>query len=348
MALSKAGSEPVIGGVFPLAERPSHVATESVLSNWGADATAVSLFHNARSAVRHAVVDRRLRRFWLPAYVCPELVAALKGVEAEIRYYPVAKRLEPDTDFLAGRLQPGDGVLGIDYFGRPSAHAWRDLVAAADAVLWVEDCAQALDTGGQRFGAVRVYSPRKLLGVPDGGVLVDVRGTLSSPMLEPAGNDGFVLPYRLRAADPEGRDRERWYRAFQAAESAMAFGNLAMSTLSEAILRGTAIEPISVRRRENYLSLLSALREWALFPEPPQCWAPLGFPLLTASAEGLGDYLAERHVFAPRHWRGLPSPAAEFPKEHRLSRSLLTLPCDQRYGPAEMERVAALVKRFGP
>jgi len=348
MALSKAAAESIIGGVFPLAERPPRSAGESVLSSWSKNAAAVSLFHNARSAVRHVVVDRRLRRFWLPAYVCGELTAALDDSGTEVRYYPVRDNLEPDTGFLAERLERGDGVLGIDYFGRPSAPAWRNLIKATHGVLWVQDCAQALDTGDDQFGDVRVYSSRKLMGVPDGGVLVDVHGILSPPVLRPIEQDDFIEPYRLRAADPDGRERERWYRACQAAEAAMTADAVAMSPLSEAILGSTAIAPLAARRTENYLYLFGELNDSALFFDPPAGWAPLGFPLLTESGNGLCRYLAERHVFAPRHWRALPSPSVEFPKEHCLSRSLVTLPCDQRYGLAEMERVARLVKQFRP
>jgi hypothetical protein len=45
-------------------------------------------------------------------------------------------------------------------------------------------------------------------------------------------------------------------------------------------------------------------------------------------------------VFPAVHWANLPSPAGKFPDEHALASTLLTLPCDQRYGTAEMEQLA--------
>jgi hypothetical protein len=50
--------------------------------------------------------------------------------------------------------------------------------------------------------------------------------------------------------------------------------------------------------------------------------------------------MAGARIFCARHWADLPSPAADFPAEHELSRRLITLPCDHRYGEAEMARVA--------
>jgi len=50
--------------------------------------------------------------------------------------------------------------------------------------------------------------------------------------------------------------------------------------------------------------------------------------------------MATERVFCARHWADLPSPGADFPAEHDLSRRLLTLPCDHRYDAADMARVA--------
>ena len=51
--------------------------------------------------------------------------------------------------------------------------------------------------------------------------------------------------------------------------------------------------------------------------------------------------LVRRRIFCPVHWP-LPQEIEEarFPEEHRLSAEMLGLPIDQRYEPADMQRLA--------
>jgi hypothetical protein len=45
-------------------------------------------------------------------------------------------------------------------------------------------------------------------------------------------------------------------------------------------------------------------------------------------------------IFAAVHWPRIAAPAADFPREAGWARRLITLPCDHRYGAAEMARIA--------
>ena len=70
-------------------------------------------------------------------------------------------------------------------------------------------------------------------------------------------------------------------------------------------------------------------------------FVPFGYPVRSPPRrERFKGYSHQRRIFAAVHWARLASPADEFPAEHRLAGELLTLPCDQRYGEAEMCRVA--------
>jgi hypothetical protein len=86
---------------------------------------------------------------------------------------------------------------------------------------------------------------------------------------------------------------------------------------------------------------LSQVGDSALLPaDRLLAGAPLGVPVLTKEAGAVAERMADAGVFCARHWARLPSPAADFPVEHDLSRRLLTLPCDHRYGEDDMARVA--------
>ena len=178
--------EGIVGGVFALEETPMRPTSHSLLARWTADGRATYLFHNGRSCLRYVVADLRPRRLWLPAYLCPEIEVAVRGTADEVLYSPLVGELHPDTEFLVGELEAGDAVVGINYWGRPAAPSLSGAVGDLPGVTWIEDCAHTLDTGGAHFGDVRIYSPRKVVGVPDGGLLVDRAGILRPPELEPS------------------------------------------------------------------------------------------------------------------------------------------------------------------
>jgi hypothetical protein len=56
----------------------------------------------------------------------------------------------------------------------------------------------------------------------------------------------------------------------------------------------------------------------------------------TPRRDALRAFLRERRIFAPVHWLDA-GPASD---------GLLSLPVDQRYGPAEMDRIARAVRDF--
>ena len=120
----------------------------------------------------------------------------------------------------------------------------------------------------------------------------------------------------------------------------------AMSARSLSALAATPTAPLAAQRRRNWQALAERLGGCALWSDPKPDFGPLAFPIVVADAAAAVEALAAERIWAPRHWPVLPSPAAEFPVAHTLSRRLLSLPCDQRYAEADMDRVADAVLRL--
>ena len=335
-----------IGGVMPA--EPARAATsDSVWDAWRADFPHQAAFANARSALAALLRQRGVRRAWLPAYVCGAVAEAAAAAGMQACYYRVSLALEPDCAALEAKLSPGDAVLIVAYFGRPPHDAWRGLMARRPEALFIEDRAQALDSGAASLAETIIYSPRKLLGVADGGLLFS-RSPL--PAASGAADDGLWAPQDARSADPDGLSPQQWRPLFIAAEESLQARDTATTTRTLAALRSTGIGPIAQARRANWRSLADALGPWALWPETATAFAPLAFPILTADAAHAVAALAERRIWAPRHWASLPSDPVAFPEAHRLAGACVSLPLDQRYGPAEMrciiEAVTACVPRY--
>ena len=273
--------------------------------------------------------------------MCPEVAEAVpEGVD--VHYYPLDPALRPRVDYLDGHLRAADHVLAVDYFGRPVADPFRSLVRRHPDVGWIEDRAQALNTGQPAWGDWILYSPRKLCGTPDGGILAARSRAL--PALSPRRLDafGFVLPLIERHEDEDERDNERWYANFRREEAKMTVEPHAMSRLSLDLLRHCDVEADTGVRCRNFAALHERLARWAFLDSLVPGFAPLGFPIRVQSAARLVERLARQRVFAARHWPELPCDPEQFEAEHRLSRELVTLPCDYRYDEADMHRLAEL------
>jgi len=194
-----------------------------------------------------------------------------------------------------------------------------------------------------------VFSPRKFFGVPDGGILRDSRAYLRHwPTLIPPPAEWWLACLEAttlrRDFDRHGGER-RWYELFRQTQADAPAGPFAMSRLTQALLSGAVDAALTARRRRhNYRCLAEQLRELALFPELPAGVAPLGFPVCLAERDRVRQRLFARRIYPPVHWPLDGVVPTEFSDSHLLAREIMTLPCDQRYDPDDMDALAAAVK----
>lgn len=308
----------------------------------------VLLLANARSGLALVAQHLTPARVWLPSYVCASVLDALAGFRPA--FYPVDYGLRLGDPRWLDDLRTGDLVVLVDYFGFPSDRACAERARARGA--WVlEDACQALLTEGLGQAADFVLlSPRKFLGVPDGG-LVRVQGCGTLPDIERQPLPAAWWLKALQASilrwefDRHGGERH-WFELFQETEASAPIGPYAMSELSAALLRQSVdYQAISSQRRENYRFLLERLGDIALYGELPAQVVPLGFPVRVRGRDALQRCLFADEIYPAVHWPIQGVVPEEFRDSHRLAAEVITLPCDQRYGPEDMERMARSVKK---
>ncbi len=317
-----------IGGVQPaVAPRP---VAESLWDHWTGDWAHAAAFSSARSALAALLRQQQPRRLWLPAYICQTVLDGATGVP--IHWYAVDGRLEPELS----EIEAGDTVLIVDYFGRST------LAERRPDLFIIEDRAQALDPDRPPFGDVLLYSPRKLIGVGDGGLLVS-NHPLPTP--DEPGDDALWNANDARARDPDGLEPGGWRPAFIAREAGFEPDGRAMSDRTLAALQGLDWRAEAASRRANWAILAEALADLALWPDHDVPFTPLAFPVLTNDAGAMSAWLADYRIWAPRHWAEVPSPAS-FAAAHELARRCLSLPLDGRYGAADMQRIIEAVRAY--
>lgn len=333
-----------LGGFFGLESPDPCVEGESVLTRWTGAAGSVG-FHNARSGFAWLVRSLEPATVWLPSYLCADMDVP---TSARLRRYRVDASLFLDDPAFEEALAPGDMVVAVAYFGAPVCERLRRLARRRDDVTWVEDRAQALalDDADAVAAAWWLYSPRKLMGVGDGGLVVGPVDQLAAPDLADPPSSHLAAA-EARAEATTRLAVEAAYRLFVGIERDHAVADLSMAEDTLDRLRRTAWAPMAWRRRENFATLDGLLRDHAapLAARLRGMPAPFGYPLwLPERRDAVAAQLAADGFFCAVHWRELGGGPAD-PIASALRDGLLTLPLDHRYGTDDMERLAGAVLR---
>ncbi|WPZ36034.1 hypothetical protein T8K17_07790 [Thalassobaculum sp. OXR-137] len=334
-----------IGGFFGLEPPDRPRADGGVLARWTQGEDWLG-FHNARSAFAHLVRGLAPGTVWLPSYLCADMDA---GAGPAIRRYGVGPVLDLDDAAFEAALAPGDLVVAVAYFGAPVCRRLRDLALRRPDVTWLEDRAQALSVPIEDDipGAWRLFSPRKLLGTAEGGLLVGPVSGLPMPSLTlpPVEHDAAA---EARAAAATRDHIAEAYRRYVAIERDHAVADLAMSGRTRRILAAASPDDMARRRRENLAILDARLDRYAapVVERLRGSAAPFGYPLLLADGrDAVAARLAADGVFCAVHWRALGAAETADPVATRLRDGMLTLPLDHRYGPEDMTGLADRVRQ---
>jgi len=312
----------------------------------------------------------------LPSYLCSSMIRPFDDEGAVVEFYRVNADLTIDVEDLESRVRSTrpSSVLFVNYFGFPVSDREAETLRRIKQHCWViEDCAHGslIERGDPIVGGIGhfvVTSFRKYLPVPDGGLVINWTD-LPMPQL-PAPTGSFVrhrvLAKSLRHEylhggldQPELEDA--YLSLFSAAETRLDSDvpMHAMSAISERLMSAMDVPAVMDCRRRNYNFLLQAFNELPLLKtvgipirtDLPDGVSPLVFPIRVNETKRdlLRRELASCRVFCPIHWP-LPSDISEnrYPEAYELSRQILGLPIDQRYGEDDMQSlVERLIKTWG-
>lgn len=300
-------------------------------------------FFNLRSALMRLLWERGVSSVWLPTYMPPILLDNLRSCQFTNNCYGVNAQLEPSEEFLK-EVRPGDAVVTISYLGRPVPASLKEALAARDDILLIEDRAHCLDAAPMSGADAVIYSPRHVMGVPDGGLLVG-RGTAALeqwclPQLSSHQRRRHDLLLQEFESPTDSPVRAQLLRAGDGMKHQLS--RRPMSRLTEALLRRIPLREAAERRRRNWRILYEMLGRLCLWPLPHPDFAPYAFPLVTPRnlpTEILHTSLSRRGIACHRMWHPLDLTKNFYPIEESLAARLLLLPCGHNLAQADVERV---------
>lgn len=296
----------------------------------------VARLNTGRAAIWHAFRITRAKAIWIPYYQCETVREFLMRKGCTIKYYHQDKNFNP-TDLTPAN---DEAVLLVNYYGIMSYERMRILSVNYPHVI-IDNC--------QAFfcmsvpDALNVYSARKFVGVADGAYVVGkdaLQFVDEYPQCYSSDTAAFLLKRIEYGCEGKGYEARTINEERVDTEDIMK-----MSALTRAMLDGVDYEHNKSKRRENF-ALACELFDDVNAIDPVRFYdegtIPMVYPLVVEDDSLLGVLLAAKH-FQGHWWKYITEELPENTFEHWISRYVIPITIDQRYGEAEIRYIHSLV-----
>ena len=303
---------------------------------WYKGETDVARLNTGRAAIWHAYRLTGANTIWVPYYQCESVREFLTKKGVSIKYYHQDKNFNP-TD-----LYPSDedAVLLVNYYGIMSAERMRVLAAVYRDVI-IDNCqaffCKPLDS------ALNVYSARKFVGVPDGAYVIG-KGAERYVEEYPQGYSSDTAVFLMKRIE-YGCEGEGYASRTLNENRIDSEDIMKMSGLTRALLDGADYEWNQAKRRENFAIACELFGDVNAI-EPTMYYddvtVPMVYPLVVEDDGLLSRLLAAKH-FQGHWWKYITEELPEDTFEHWMSRYMIPITIDQRYGREELEYLREIV-----
>ncbi len=295
--------------------------------------------NSGRAAIYHAVKSYGCRTVYLPFYQCETVKNFLESKNIEIKYYRLDEnlvpQLDPNTDDSA--------VVIVNYFGLYGTLNKREVSRRYKNVII--DNSQAFFADPVE-GCLNIYSARKFFGVPDGAYVIGTPYLFDKTMYaDDFSSDTALFLLQRIEYGCEGKA----YASRTQNEARIDKADIMnMSCLTRRLLDGIDYEAVKRKRTENFKLaelMLKKYNQMELTQFYDDTCVPMVYPLMLEK-ENLLDYLLSHKHFQGRWWKYLLSVMPCDAIEYRLSKYMIPITIDQRYGEAQIKELCSLIMEF--
>lgn len=294
-------------------------------------------FQSARAGFMALLAAGAPRHVWMPRYTCDVMLHTLDQAGVSYSFYGLNHDLTIKDDIA---LLDDEWLLYVNYFGLCTA-IQQDILKRFNPLQVVFDNAQAFFSSPLDCLAT-LYSPRKFFGIPDGGLLVT-----SLSISAPDATDETSLQRSTHLLQRLGARAEAGYEAYQRAERSLdGCVPKRMSLLTSCLLSSINVDWVRMRRDANFGFLHSKLGVFnEMVIDEGSARGALCYPLLVNGGEALRNELVSRRIYTATYWPDCYRRTEKLSIERQMCDRLIAIPCDQRYGIDELQRVVDVVER---
>lgn len=293
----------------------------------------VARFNSGRAAITAAVKTVLPKKLYIPHYNCSVVREALTAAGFDFEYYFLDDNLEPAVESIGA----DDWLLYVHYFGTFSEEKIKKIADRFKNVIF--DNTQAFYARPILDGnCMNVYSPRKFVGLVDGGYLVwGGSRTVSEDYPQDVSWDrGSFLLKSVELGTNAA------YRDSLDSKACLADGIKKMSVLTWKMLKALDYDDLAERRDRNYRVLVERFKDINELKLPMEGFAPFVYPLVIEDPD-LRTKIVEKRIYASQWWKYLLDEVPEGSAEAWLSKWLLPLPVDHRYTEQDMQEMADII-----
>ena len=297
----------------------------------------IARLNSGRCAIWHAFRLTKCNLIWLPYYQCDTVRDFLKRKNVNIKYYHIDENFDP-TDLYQG---DNEAVLLVNYYGIMSGNRMASLAAKYSNVI--------IDNSQAFFNkplpdCYNVYSCRKFIGVPDGAYVIgkNAENFVDEYEQSHSSDTSLFLLQRIEY----GCEGKAYHSRMQNEHRIDTEDCMKMSVLTRTVLDGTDYELIISKRKENFKiakDLFIDTNKIDAMKYYDENTIPMVYPLVIENDHLLEKLQKAKH-FQGHWWSYICDEMPSTTFEHWLSKFIVPITIDQRYGKRELEFINSVVR----
>lgn len=276
----------------------------------------------------------KINRLFIPYYTCDVILQPIVRHGISYSFYHINQDFTLADEIV---LAEGEYLIYTNYFGVMDEFC-KEMANRYGSSL-ILDYAQAF-YAPRIEGINNFYSPRKFVGIPDGGIAFSTNLIKLELPKDYSYDKCAHLLKRHDLTPMEG------YNDFKECSNKISASSLSMmSSLTKGMLSSLDYEFIKKRRRSNFALLHAHLAPFNKLKIPSfnSFSCPMVYPYYTKNPE-LRKHLIANQVFIATYWPNVFEWTKEGEIEYELTKNILPIPIDQRYDDEDMIRIVKIIK----
>lgn len=297
----------------------------------------VARLNTGRMGIWHAFRITKCKRIWIPIYQCDSIRETFEKKKVKMCFYHQDRNFNPlDIEAAAD-----DAVLLTNYYGIMSNERMTKLAMPYKHAII--DCAQAFFCKPVD-GALTVYSCRKFVGVPDGSYVIGNSAHLyveEYPQCYSSDTAAFLLKRIEYGCEGKGYEARCLNEHRIDAEDCMK-----MSKLTRSLMDAEDYTYNCQKRCHNFAyahKLFASINKIDPTVYMDEKTVPMVYPLVVEDDSLIQKLLAAKH-FQGHWWSYICEEQPENSFEHWISRYVIPITIDQRYGQEELDYLVSVIR----
>lgn len=291
--------------------------------------------NSGRNCLRVLIKHRKIRKIYLPYYICDAVIEACNLEKCKINYYCLNQEFKIKNEIINFDVDT-DYLYLVNYCGLLSNKDIKNYQKKYQNII--------LDNSQDFFrhhffNIDTIYSCRKFFGVPDGAYLYTNINI----------SENYEYDYSYdRMLHILGRyelGAEKFYQHYRENEAKISSLPIKyMSKLTDNMMCVIDYEYSMETRSKNYAFLYKELNNINQLQLPANIKGAFSYPLLIVNAQTIKAHLTKEKIFIPQYWKEVLNRTNEGTFEYQYTQDILWLPCDQRYTEKEMSYMVKKIK----